>query len=1013
MGSSTTEPVVTFRSRSQLARLEEEIERFTTAAYRAPEMCDLHSFNDQMDSKVDIWALGCILYTLFFLRSPFETGSKAQILSGKYQIPDDAKCPSGLVPLLKGMLTVEPRKRFNITNVVQHLIPIMTVFNVSTAGLPVVPPLEVEAPKPAPKAAASDAAAALGFDDSSWEPEFPAPSSAASPEYDPFPQHSSASSNPSSPDQSSSLSPAAPVPELHSDSASRSVLIPPKQVAAAAAPQPQPQQQSQPPARTTRASSLLLAPAGGLYSQSNAPAVKREEVGAANSAAIELLFGKPPANASRRSKTPPLAAVTEDDPASQPGNGRGADNEDQQESNITKFFRGVFGVGDSVGKWIRRCTEESMKAPKAKYVRALIVVSWENNGLPELFKELDRRPVKSDCLVAVKSLEIVHKLLQDGAPPIVATAWANKKFFADIEQSWQRFASNSDSQDSFSSAEVDAASLSSGALNELMADMICAYASFLLRRLELHKKVPMYEGNFALSGFMQSLHQAGYSRLNRRAFFLEQTRAVRMLIELIGKCNDIGELCVARTSPRGKALPLALIEFRQQFLILVIDCLHAMFLTCTFVLTLLCRMPFGRDELADPVPDSNEEVSATAAELTAPLIRLYQQQYIRMQGLFDAVKHVQIVSDMHRIITLPKSVPDPAKGSRAIPPPSNLPKLGAYNKVLCERFVNYAVSGEVNTEPMDDGSVDFPPVVSKPAPQNVRQRSATASTGTKRHGTSAMLLPPAGGWMSGKRVDVNTEHDSSQTVQAAAPAVSESAGSSAEDEEEEEEEQGDEEQPYDSDHDSDSDEHSVSESDEAAEHSSRRRHDSSLPSSDAEGHGDEEDEDEEIDHVVADARFSAAGRRQPLQDSMMDLFQHSQPAATSYPFAGAAAVDTNSSPTLVTAEAHKSPFKGGAALSVVLPVNNAPPAQPLPSGVARGSAGAFSASTTSPATLLFPAPTSPFDQPPPQIPLSGGSASGAAAAALQQQAAFGSINTPSINTPVPLPDLFGFVHLFL
>lgn len=41
--------------------------------YRPPEMCDLYLKYD-ITEKVDIWMLGCILYTLCFYKHPFVDG---------------------------------------------------------------------------------------------------------------------------------------------------------------------------------------------------------------------------------------------------------------------------------------------------------------------------------------------------------------------------------------------------------------------------------------------------------------------------------------------------------------------------------------------------------------------------------------------------------------------------------------------------------------------------------------------------------------------------------------------------------------------------------------------------------------------------------------------------------------------------------------------------------------------------------------------------------------------------
>ena len=69
-GSATKETVtkgVTL-SIDQIRLLSDEINKYTTLAYRAPEICDLYHAKGILN-KIDIWALGIILYKLcFFVR---------------------------------------------------------------------------------------------------------------------------------------------------------------------------------------------------------------------------------------------------------------------------------------------------------------------------------------------------------------------------------------------------------------------------------------------------------------------------------------------------------------------------------------------------------------------------------------------------------------------------------------------------------------------------------------------------------------------------------------------------------------------------------------------------------------------------------------------------------------------------------------------------------------------------------------------------------------------------------
>ena len=45
----------------------ESFEKYTTLMYRPPEMMDQY-LGYQVDLKVDLWMLGCILYTLCYAR---------------------------------------------------------------------------------------------------------------------------------------------------------------------------------------------------------------------------------------------------------------------------------------------------------------------------------------------------------------------------------------------------------------------------------------------------------------------------------------------------------------------------------------------------------------------------------------------------------------------------------------------------------------------------------------------------------------------------------------------------------------------------------------------------------------------------------------------------------------------------------------------------------------------------------------------------------------------------------
>ncbi|KAK7808210.1 hypothetical protein U0070_016935, partial [Myodes glareolus] len=69
--------------------VEDEIKKYTTLSYRAPEMVNLYS-GKIITTKADIWALGCLLYKLCYFTLPFGE-SQVAICDGSFTIPDNSR----------------------------------------------------------------------------------------------------------------------------------------------------------------------------------------------------------------------------------------------------------------------------------------------------------------------------------------------------------------------------------------------------------------------------------------------------------------------------------------------------------------------------------------------------------------------------------------------------------------------------------------------------------------------------------------------------------------------------------------------------------------------------------------------------------------------------------------------------------------------------------------------------------------------------------------------------------
>ncbi|CAJ1958381.1 unnamed protein product [Sphenostylis stenocarpa] len=105
-----------FEKPEEMGIEEDNIRKYTTPAYRAPEMWDLF-LREVINEKVDIWALGCLLFRICYFKSAFDGESKLQVLNGNYRIPDLPKYDSSITDLIRDMLQARPDDRPDITQV--------------------------------------------------------------------------------------------------------------------------------------------------------------------------------------------------------------------------------------------------------------------------------------------------------------------------------------------------------------------------------------------------------------------------------------------------------------------------------------------------------------------------------------------------------------------------------------------------------------------------------------------------------------------------------------------------------------------------------------------------------------------------------------------------------------------------------------------------------------------------------------------------------------------------------
>ena len=121
-GSASSDILIPEKETKESKRDKFDIfERNTTFMYRPPEMVDEYG-SFPVNEKVDIWALGCILYAILFKQQPFQDAQKLTIIKGDYYIPKEAKNYSNKIfDFIRWMLTPDPRQRPSAKDIIRSI----------------------------------------------------------------------------------------------------------------------------------------------------------------------------------------------------------------------------------------------------------------------------------------------------------------------------------------------------------------------------------------------------------------------------------------------------------------------------------------------------------------------------------------------------------------------------------------------------------------------------------------------------------------------------------------------------------------------------------------------------------------------------------------------------------------------------------------------------------------------------------------------------------------------------
>eukprot|EP01113_Clastostelium_recurvatum_P017130 TRINITY_DN2003_c0_g1_i5.p1 TRINITY_DN2003_c0_g1~~TRINITY_DN2003_c0_g1_i5.p1 ORF type:complete len:963 (+),score=195.54 TRINITY_DN2003_c0_g1_i5:123-3011(+) len=129
------------------------------------------------------------------------------------------------------------------------------------------------------------------------------------------------------------------------------------------------------------------------------------------------------------------------------------------------------------GEAIKKATDSKSTPPKRKHVRVIILEVHRLATSHSVFIDLNKRGVERSPIIALKALNVIHSVLQEG-PHLVLDECHYKLSFVNNIQGYY----NSHQREEYSY-------------------LVASYANYIIQKITFHRKYPIFEGNLSLEKF--------------------------------------------------------------------------------------------------------------------------------------------------------------------------------------------------------------------------------------------------------------------------------------------------------------------------------------------------------------------------------------------------------------------------------------------------------------------------------------------------------------------------------